>query len=84
MIPNTAILPDGEIIRSKKKHEVYLSADETQLIRNMADALPNKEDKTFLYHLAEKEYITKDEKGRMNRIFAEAASGFRDDSYFYA
>ena len=56
-----------------------LSMDEVELVRNMARSLKTQEDIKFLNTIADKEYITNEEKEEMHQIFKKAASRIKKE-----
>lgn len=57
-----------------------LSMDEVELVKNMGRSLKNPEDRDFLYKIADKEFITTEEKNQMHQIFTKAADRIKKEA----
>jgi hypothetical protein len=57
-----------------------LSMDEVELVKNMARSLKSPEDRDFLNKIADKEFITAEEKNQMQQIFNKAAKRIKKEA----
>lgn len=57
-----------------------LSMDEVELVKNMALSLKSQQDIDFLNTIADKEFVTVDDKEKMHRIFNKAAKRIQKES----
>lgn len=56
-----------------------LSIDEVELMKNMAKSLKFPEDRDFLNRIANKEFITADEKVHMQQIFTKVTKRIKEE-----
>ncbi|MDC7235179.1 MAG: hypothetical protein PQJ58_18240 [Spirochaetales bacterium] len=57
-----------------------LSTDELELVKNIALSLESEEEIVFLNKVAEKEYVTAEDKEKMMTIFAKATGKIREEA----